>query len=55
MLQVFLKDLSDSCDTQLVEFVDDVTKNLDSGKQTDCMIMDFSKAFDKVCHAMSLM
>jgi hypothetical protein len=40
-----------SCDTQLVEFVDDVTKNLDS-KQTDCLIMDFSKAFDKVCHSL---
>jgi hypothetical protein len=39
-------------DTQLVEFVDDVTKNLDSGKQTDCLIMDFSKAIDKVCHSL---
>ena len=46
----FRKDLT--CDTQLVEFVDDVTKNLDSGKQTDCLIMDFSKAFDKVCHSL---
>ena len=46
----FRKDLS--CDTQLVEFVDDVTKNLDSGKQTDCLIMDFSKAFDKVCRSL---
>jgi hypothetical protein len=41
-----------SCDTQLVEFVDDVTKNIDSGKQTDCLIMDFSKAFDKVYHSL---
>ena len=39
-----------SCDTQLVEFVDDVIRNLDSGKQTDCLIMEFSKVFDKVCH-----
>ena len=38
-----------SCDTQLFKCVDDVTKNLDSGKQTDCLIIDFSKAFDKVC------
>jgi len=37
-----------SCETQLVEFIDDVTRNLDSGQQTDCLIMDFSKAFDKV-------
>jgi hypothetical protein len=37
-----------SCESQLIEFIDDVTKNLDQGKQTD--IMDFSKAFDKVSH-----
>ena len=41
-----------SCETQLIEFVDDVTKNLDQGKQTDCLIMDFSKAFDKVSHSL---
>jgi hypothetical protein len=41
-----------SCDTQLVEFVDDTTRNIDSGKQADCLIMDFSKAFDKVCHSL---
>jgi hypothetical protein len=41
-----------SCDTQLVEFVDDITRNIDSGEQTDCLIMDFSKAFDKVCHSL---
>ena len=39
-----------SCETQLVEFIDDVTRNLDSGQQSDCLIMDFSKAFDKVTH-----
>ena len=38
-----------SCDIQLVEFVDDIARNIDRGKQTDCLIMDFSKAFDKVC------
>ena len=27
-------------------------KNLDTGKQTDCLIMDFSKAFDKVSHSL---
>ena len=41
-----------SCDTQMVEFVDDITKNLDSGKQIDCLIMDFSKTFDKVKHCL---
>ena len=39
-----------SCDTQLVEFIDDITNNLDVGRQTDCLIMDFSKAFYKVSH-----
>ena len=39
-----------SCETQLIEFIDDVTRNLDDGKQTDVLIMDFSKAFDKVSH-----
>ena len=39
-----------SCDTQLLEFIDDITKNIDAGRQTDCLIMDFSKAFDKVSH-----
>jgi hypothetical protein len=38
------------CETQLLEFIDDISSNLDTGKQTDCLIMDFSKAFDKVSH-----
>jgi hypothetical protein len=46
----FRKELS--CDTQLVEFIDDITNNLDIGRQTDGMIMDFSKAFDKVSHCL---
>jgi hypothetical protein len=41
-----------SCETQLIEFVDDITRNIDAGKQTDCLIMDFSKAFDKVTHSL---
>lgn len=40
-----------SCETQLVEFVDDLQRNMDSGRQTDVVIMDFAKAFDKVAHA----
>jgi hypothetical protein len=39
-----------SCETQLIEFIDDVIQNLDDGKQTDVIIMDFPKAFDKVSH-----
>ena len=41
-----------SCETQLLEFVDDVSRNMDTGKQTDCLVMDFSKAFDKVSHSL---
>ena len=40
-----------SCETQLIEFIDDMTRNLDDGKQIDVRIMDFSKAFDKVSHS----
>ena len=44
-----------SCETQLVQFVHDVISNLDGAmnrghKQTDLIIMDFAKAFDKVPH-----
>ena len=42
-----------SCETQLMEFIDDQKpKNLDNGQQTDCLVMDFSKAFDKVSHSL---
>ena len=39
-----------SCETQLLECIDDVTLNLENSHQTDVLIMDFSKAFDKVSH-----
>ena len=44
-----------SCETQLVQFYHDVVSNLDGArdqgqKQTDVIIMDFAKAFDKVPH-----
>ncbi|KAK3102283.1 hypothetical protein FSP39_010205 [Pinctada imbricata] len=32
-----------SCETQLIEFIDDITVNLSEGKQTDTLIMDYSK------------
>ncbi len=35
-----------SCETQLLEFITDVTNNMHNGKQTDIHIM----AFDKVGH-----
>ena len=44
-----------SCETQLVQFMHDLYENLDGAhnrghKQTDLIIMDFAKAFDKVPH-----
>ena len=44
-----------SCQTQLVHFIHDLRENLDGAhnrghKQTDLIIMDFAKAFDKVPH-----
>ena len=40
-----------SCETQLVELVADISKELDNGKEADACLLDFSKAFDKVSHA----
>jgi Reverse transcriptase (RNA-dependent DNA polymerase) len=39
-----------SCATNLFEFMDSVTKNVDSGKPVDIFYLDFSKAFDSVPH-----
>lgn len=39
-----------SCETQLLTFVHELAKNMQGGGQTDIVLMDFSKAFDKVPH-----
>ena len=39
-----------SCNTQLIQTVHDFAQSLDLRKQTDVIIMDFSKAFDVVPH-----
>ena len=39
-----------SCETQLAGLVDELAKSLDNKGQTDLIILDFSKAFDKVPH-----
>ena len=41
-----------SCESQLIGFVDEVTDDLEKEKQTDVLVMDFSKAFDKVSHSL---
>ena len=40
-----------SCETQLLATINDISKSLDRGRQIDCILLDFSKAFDKVSHA----
>lgn len=39
-----------SCETQLLMLVDELARNIQHGKQTDLVLLDFSKAFDKVSH-----
>ena len=39
-----------SCETQLTMLVEDLARNVSKGKQTDLILLDFSKAFDKVNH-----
>lgn len=39
-----------SCETQLTLFVHKLTTILDNRSLADCIFLDFSKAFDKVCH-----
>jgi hypothetical protein len=39
-----------SCETQLLTLSHELLNNLHTGKQTDLIILDFSKAFDKVPH-----
>ena len=37
-----------SCETQLFMLVEDLVRSVSVGKQTDLVLLDFSKAFDKV-------
>ena len=39
-----------SCETQLISFTQEIFDNLENGKLSDLIIMDFNKAFDKVHH-----
>ena len=41
---------NNSCESQLILTVEDLAMNLDHGDQMDMIILDFSKAFDKVPH-----
>ena len=39
-----------SCETQLLNTINDFAKNLDDKRQTDIILLDFSKTFDKIPH-----
>jgi len=39
-----------SCESQLVLTIQDLASSLDNGEQIDAILLDFSKAFDKVPH-----
>ena len=39
-----------SCETQMVMLIDEIAKNMQTGKQTDLILLDFSEAFNKVAH-----
>ena len=39
-----------SCETQLIQTVHDIAKSINNCEQIDSILLDFSKAFDKVCH-----
>ena len=41
-----------SCVSQLLGLVDEITHSRDRGIQTDMLVMDFAKAFDKVSHSL---
>lgn len=39
-----------SCESQLLITTDDIARNMEEGDQTDIILLDFAKAFDKVPH-----
>ena len=41
---------SRSCESQLLQFIQELAKNNNKNIQTDLIIMNFAKAFDKVPH-----
>ena len=40
-----------SCESQLISTIHEIAQNIDNGHQTDMILLDFSKAFDKVNHS----
>jgi hypothetical protein len=40
-----------SCESQLITTIEDLAKSVDDSEQTDIILLDFAKAFDKVPHS----
>ena len=47
---IFNLGCSRSCETHLISFIQDLSQSVNQNIQTDIIIMDFVKAFDKVSH-----
>ena len=41
-----------SCETQLLEFIEEVSAAMERGITTEVMVLDFAKAFDRVNHSL---
>ena len=41
-----------SCETQLIEFVEALNRHMAEGRESEAIILDFAKAFDKVNHSL---
>ena len=39
-----------SCENQLIQLVEELARNTSQGRQTDLILLDFSKASDRVNH-----
>ena len=39
-----------SCETQLIQLVEELSRSMAGGKQINLILLDFSKAFDKTNH-----
>ena len=39
-----------SCETQLIQFVEESARNTSQGRQTNHILLDFSRTFDRVNH-----
>ena len=39
-----------SCQTQLIDFIDEIERTVNARQQIDLLLIDFSKAFDTVPH-----